>query len=102
MQTKITPETIDELFRKIKAESYPPQSNSIFFVLQTWVDNIPEYFYKDETGQLWFETPLTCKVKAQIIPQKFKIPEEEIYLTKTDIDKAIYTAFMQIGDKNEL
>ena len=55
MQTKITPETIDELFRKIKAESYPPQSNSIFFVLQTWVDNVPEYFYKDETGQLWFD-----------------------------------------------
>lgn len=108
MQTKITPEAIDELFKKIEAASYPPQSDHIFFALQSWVDNIPEYFYKDETGQWWFETPWTCRVKTQIIPQRFQcdygilVPEEEIYSIKIDIDNAIYTAFAQIGDKNEL
>lgn len=105
MQTKITSEAIDELFKKVEAASHPPQSDYIFFALQTWVDNMPEYFYKDETGQLWFETPLTCRVKVKIIPQKFQcesFPEGGICLTKTDIDNAIYTAFMQTGDKNEL
>ena len=99
MQTKITPEAIDELFKKVEAASYPPQSDHIFFALQSLVDNIPEYCYKDEADQWWFETPLTCKMKVQIIPQEFKISEERICLTKTDIDKAIYTAFTQIGDK---
>ena len=51
MQTKITPKAIDELFKKIEATSYPPQSDHIFFALQNWV---------------------------------------------------FYTAFTQIGDKNEL
>lgn len=83
MENKLTSAAIDELFQKIEATSLY-QSEFIFFALQTWVDTMPEYFYKDESGQWWFKTPFTYKVKTQIIPQWFQcdfgilIPEEEI------------------------
>lgn len=108
MKNNFTLDDLNKLIKNIEAVSYPPQSDYIFFALQTWVDEMPEYFYKDESGQWWFETPFTCKVKTQIIPQKFQcdygilIPEEEIYPIHLDVEKVIYSTFEKLGEKNEL
>ena len=86
--------TIDDLQKAIDrvqaVNNTPPEY--IFYVTQPWIDAAPEYFYQDETGQWWFETPFTYKIKTIIIPQRFNC-DYGILIDKSYIENAIWRAY---------
>lgn len=86
--------TLDDLQKAIDrvqaVNNTPPEY--IFYVIQPWIDAAPEYFYQDKTGQWWFETPFTCKIKTMIIPQRFNC-DYGILVDKSYIEDAIWRVY---------
>lgn len=73
MANKIfTLEDLNNTIDRVQAATLKPPEY-IFYAIQPIIDAAPEYFYQDERGQWWFETPWTCKTRTVIIPQQVNL-----------------------------
>ena len=89
--SQFTIEDLQKAIDRVQAASETPPEY-IFSVIKPLIDAVPEYFYQDETGQWWFETPFTCKIKTMIIPQRFNC-DYGILVDKSCIEDAIWRAY---------
>lgn len=95
MSNQITIDDIQKAIDRMEAALLTPPPERIFYVIQPWIDAAPEYFYQDEFGDWWFETPWTEKMKAIIIPQRFNCKEGYL-IDKKAIDTSIWRAFNEL------